>query len=150
MTLKALLLALCEMTGAAKGQALYARIVEAAPVILTESAGRVNALVVGAVIARESNFDPNALGRRGEVGLMQVKPDAAALLYCADLLPVLWEPWANVRCGVRLLTRALRRCTHLAFGLSHYNGQACKRSAYSEKVMALLPLRYWLLAQEST
>lgn len=118
---------------------------ELAPIIVQEShrAG-LDPVVTAAVITRESAWQRWALGKRGEVGLMQVKPDAAALQFCADLLDDLWEPARNIRCGLRLLRRAITTCVYLPHGLSRYNGQSCRRSHYSERIMVLLPLRYWL------
>lgn len=140
MTLKALTMALLEMTGAHQGSALYERVVEVAPIIMQEARDLVEPLVVGAIIARESMFNSSAVGSRGEIGLMQIKPDALAATVCRDLTLFLAEPWANIRCGVRILRRAARRCSGLIeHALSAYNGRSCGPSRYSRKVLALLP-----------
>lgn len=146
MTLRALVLAMLEMFGLHPTPAIRARVQAVAPIILAEAAAqRVDPWVVAAVAFRESGFDPTVTGARGELGVMQILPNGAALSVCPELLGRLRDPAANIRCGVRILAHSLRVCGHyLAFGLSRYNGLACRRSRYASKVLAVLPLRYQL------
>jgi len=139
MTLQALALALIEMTGAPRGTVTFKRIIEHAPVVLAEATrAMVNPIIVGAIIVKESMFDPDAIGAKGEVGLMQVKPDATALMVCQDLLDVLAEPWANIRCGIRILKSFQRRCQGLVeHGLSAYSGRKCGPSRYASEIIAM-------------
>jgi len=109
----------------------------------------IDPVVTAAIISRESAWNASALGKLGEIGLMQVKPDGDAARLCQELLDDLWTPATNLRCGLRLLRSAFQRCTYLPFALSRYNGSTCKRTAYSAKVMSLLPLPYWLLGTSS-
>ncbi len=55
--------------------------------------------LVAAVIAEESQFDPEAVSERGAVGLMQVRPIAAAQVGEAEFA----DPESNIRTGVRYL-----------------------------------------------
>jgi soluble lytic murein transglycosylase-like protein len=54
----------------------------------------------------ESGFDPRALGGVGEVGLMQIRPQTAAMLGYGGDAAGLFEPETNVRFGVAYLARA--------------------------------------------
>ena len=64
------------------------------------------AAIADAVARVESGFDPNAVGGVGEVGLMQVRPQTAAMLGYAGGVAGLFEPEVNVRYGVSYLARA--------------------------------------------
>jgi hypothetical protein len=62
--------------------------------------------VADAVVHVESAYDPNAVGAVGEIGLMQVRPETAALLGYAGTAAGLHEPTTNVHYGVRYLAEA--------------------------------------------
>lgn len=73
-----------------------------------ERATGVDALLVLAVIERESTYDPAARGRFGGRGLMQVKPHTAAAVADENELPYdgrdhLFDALANVRLGTHYL-----------------------------------------------
>lgn len=61
-----------------------------------------------AVIEIESNFNPNARGAAGEVGLMQVMPPTARLLGFSGSLEQLKDPETNIALGVTYLAQAYR------------------------------------------
>ncbi|MEM8540683.1 MAG: transglycosylase SLT domain-containing protein [Pseudomonadota bacterium] len=61
-----------------------------------------------AVIEIESNFNPNARGAAGEVGLMQVMPPTARLLGFSGSLEQLKDPETNISLGVAYLAEAYR------------------------------------------
>ena len=71
--------------------------------------------LVRAVIYRESGFNPNAAGKAGEVGLMQVLPRGSVADWCRiNRLPEpslrqLRRPEVNLEIGCFYLARALRR-----------------------------------------
>jgi soluble lytic murein transglycosylase-like protein len=97
----------------------------------------VDPLLLVAVIAVESRFNPIAQSDAGAVGLMQVIPgfhedkfDAAA----AD--PVL-DPHANIRLGARVLREYIARAGGETAGLQMYNGSGDDpTNAYANKVLA--------------
>ncbi len=62
--------------------------------------------IADAVIRVESSFNPHAVGGVGEVGLMQVRPETAAMLGFAGGVTDLFEPETNILYGVRYLARA--------------------------------------------
>ena len=103
--------------------------------VLILEAGRnyqVDPRLVSAVIWKESRYKPTALGKAGEIGLMQVG-EAAALDWAkanqvTDFKKQdLWSPKTNVLAGTWYLGRAIRRWQEknckdpLPFALSEYN-----------------------------
>ncbi|MBM4154602.1 MAG: lytic transglycosylase domain-containing protein [Lentisphaerae bacterium] len=83
-----------------------------------------------AIAWKESRFDPGALGKAGEVGLMQVTSVAAADWAAAEKRPKpsrheLLDPRTNVRAGAWYIGRAIRRWSErpdpLPFALAEYN-----------------------------
>jgi hypothetical protein len=120
---------------------------ELAHVVIAESrSAHQDAMIVAAVIAHESKFKQKAKGRKGEVGLMQIKPDGVAAFTCRDLLAGLWQIAFNIRCGIRVMLRARRVCGKDAPALEWlgiYNGvRKCVPSRYARSVLGLLQSRY--------
>lgn len=64
------------------------------------------AAMADAVVKVESGFNPYVVGGVGEVGLMQIRPETAAMLGYKDGLTGLFNPETNVRLGVAYLARA--------------------------------------------
>src|SRR5215207_3039540 len=64
------------------------------------------AALADAVTKVESGFNPNVVGGVGEVGLMQVRPQTAAMLGYTGDVTGLFDPETNVRFGVAYLARA--------------------------------------------
>lgn len=90
----------------------------------------VDPALVKAVVWRESWFDPRAVGRAGEIGLMQITEPAAREWAAAERLPVfahsrLFDPAQNTLCGTWYLRKLLRRYTAtdnpLPYALADYN-----------------------------
>jgi soluble lytic murein transglycosylase-like protein len=79
------------------------------PILEVEARERgVPAELVDAVAFAESGYDPSAIGRAGEVGVMQVMPSTAALLGFSGTRAQLADPETNIRYGVEYLAGALR------------------------------------------
>ncbi|MCP3466437.1 MULTISPECIES: transglycosylase SLT domain-containing protein [unclassified Bradyrhizobium] len=64
--------------------------------------------IAEAVVFVESRFDSTVIGRVGEIGLMQVKPETAALLGFKGTTVELARPEINIHYGVIYLARAWR------------------------------------------
>ena len=62
--------------------------------------------VADAVAGVESSYDPTAVGKVGEFGLMQVRPTTAAMLGHKGPATELLKPETNVRYGVAYLAKA--------------------------------------------
>ena len=63
------------------------------------SAAGIEPILVEAVIAAESAFDPNALSNKGAQGLMQLMPATAERFDVSDV----WDPRENIRGGAAYL-----------------------------------------------
>ncbi|MGE3388287.1 MAG: lytic transglycosylase domain-containing protein, partial [Bdellovibrionales bacterium] len=118
-----------------------------------------------AVITRESRFDPAAVGRHGEIGLMQLKPDTAK--WVADKAGIPWrgadqlrDPINNIRLGVAYFYQLRKRYDgHSLFYISAYNmgpkrlnqliGMEQKPSEYAGRVMNIYSAMYRQLVRES-
>lgn len=73
------------------------------------------------MIAQESGFDPGAIGRQGERGLMQIKPSTARA-YDAGITPeALHRPEVNLRFGLRHLKREVEYFGDPILGLMSYH-----------------------------
>lgn len=68
---------------------------------LTEACARyrIPEALARAILAAESNFDPEAISHAGAVGLMQLMPQTALMMYVDDIL----DPRENIHGGVRYL-----------------------------------------------
>ena len=94
-----------------------------------------------AVIFVESNYRPNARGRAGEVGLMQIKPATARMMGYSGTTKELYNPVVNIKYGMKYLAKAheLGGGTTCGTILKYNAGHAAKRmnpvsSAYCSKV----------------
>lgn len=89
-------------------------------VIGAAKAHNVDPALVHAVIAAESNYNPNAVSEKGAVGLMQLMPDTGRRygLRHAELT----EPQKNIRAGVQYLAELLALFEgDLRLALASYN-----------------------------
>ncbi|TBY76432.1 lytic transglycosylase domain-containing protein [Rhizobium leguminosarum] len=59
-----------------------------------------------AVIRIESNFNPNARGSHGEIGLMQIKPATARMMGYSGSAKGLFDPETNINYGMKYLAAA--------------------------------------------
>ncbi len=78
---------------------------------------QVQPALVKAVIRAESNFDSNAVSRKGAQGLMQLMPRTARAMGVSDPL----HPEDNVRGGARYLRHMLDRYGDLRLAVAAYN-----------------------------
>jgi hypothetical protein len=93
--------------------------------------------IAEAVVFVESSYDASLVGGVGEIGLMQVRPETAALLGFKGTTTELAKPEINIRYGVAYLSRAWR--------LAH--GDLCRalmkyRAGHGEEVMSPLSVTY--------
>ncbi len=79
---------------------------------------KMDAVLIRAVVAAESAWDPRAVSRKGAVGLMQLMPDRARQLGVSDP----FDPEQNLDAGVRHLRELLERYDgNLELALAAYN-----------------------------
>jgi soluble lytic murein transglycosylase-like protein len=93
--------------------------------------------IADAVAAIESGYDPGAIGAVGEIGLMQVRPETAAMLGFKGDLAELARPDVNIHYGVTYLSEAWRLA----------NGDLCRalmkyRAGHGEEIMSALSMNY--------
>ena len=62
--------------------------------------------LANAVVRIESNYRPNARGRAGEIGLMQIKPATARMMGYSGSAKGLYDPETNIRYGMKYLAKA--------------------------------------------
>lgn len=89
-------------------------------VIIADAARRhgIPTALIKAVIKAESDFDPQAVSRRGAMGLMQIMPANLDVLEVADP----FNPHQNIMGGVRYLREMLERFDQdLQLALAAYN-----------------------------
>src|SRR5262245_27126880 len=94
-----------------------------------------------AVIRVESNYHADALGRAGEIGLMQIKPDTARLMGYSGSEDGLYDPETNIKFGMKYLGIAHKLGGGTTCGtiLKYNAGHGAKRmnpvsAAYCSKV----------------
>jgi soluble lytic murein transglycosylase-like protein len=95
-------------------------------------------LLILAVIAIESRFNPIAESVAGAKGLMQIVPELhqEKLRVLGGARAVL-DPVANIHAGARILSEYIEREGNLEAGLQFYNGAAADLGArYAKKVLA--------------
>lgn len=93
--------------------------------------------VADAVAAIESGYDPSVIGSVGEIGLMQVRPETAAMLGFRGDTAELAKPEINIHYGVAYLAEAWRLA----------NGDLCRalmkyRAGHNEEQMSALSAAY--------
>ena len=102
--------------------------------------GRRNGLdpvLILAVIAVESRFNPFAASDQGALGLMQVVPRFHADKLAEFGAPSALPPHANIAIGTRILKESIRRGGGEVAGLQLYNGSADDETkAYSNRVQS--------------
>jgi soluble lytic murein transglycosylase len=90
----------------------------------------VDPALVKAVVWRESRFNPNARGSKGEIGLMQIMKGTAEDWAKAERAPFflhaqLFDPAKNTQAGAWYLSKLLRRYTQtdnpVLYALADYN-----------------------------
>ena len=98
-----------------------------------------------AVVQVESNYNPNARGAVGEVGLMQLRPRTARGIGYKGTMKKLHDPDTNLKYGMKYLGEAYRRggkttCgAILKYNAGHYAKRMNKTSArYCKKVKTIL------------
>lgn len=103
----------------------------------------IDPLLVVAIIAVESGFDPAQQSSQGAIGLMQVIPkwhlDKIDARVDGDPEPDhLFDPKINIAVGVEVLAEGLARYRQLERALQYYNGSLNDRERrYSKKVLSV-------------
>lgn len=98
-----------------------------------------------AVISVESNYRPDARGKAGEIGLMQIKPATARMMGYSGSAKGLFNPETNIKWGIKYLAKAheLSGGTTCGTILKYNAGHGAKRmnptsAAYCKKVQSRL------------
>ena len=93
-------------------------------------------VLILAVIAVESRFNPFAQSEQGALGLMQVVPRFHMDKIAALGVPSILVPDANIALGARILKDAIRRGGNEQAGLQLYNGAVDDETqAYANRVL---------------
>ncbi|MEP7084627.1 MAG: transglycosylase SLT domain-containing protein, partial [Betaproteobacteria bacterium] len=97
---------------------------------------RLDPLLVIAVIAIESRFNPVAQSDQGATGLMQVIPRFHADKFSAANGETVLDPRTNIKVGAQVLKEYIIRAGNESAGLQLYNGSSAATNTYAAKVMA--------------
>lgn len=79
-----------------------------------------------AIVRVESNYNPRARGRAGEIGLMQIKPQTARGVGFRGSAKALYDPKTNITYGMKYLAGAHKRAggdlcgTILRYNAGHF------------------------------
>jgi soluble lytic murein transglycosylase-like protein len=93
-------------------------------------------LLILAVIAVESRFNPFAASEQGALGLMQIVPRFHKDKLPEEGAPAMLEPEANIAVGTRILKDSIRRGGSDEAGLQLYNGAFDDETrAYANRVL---------------
>ena len=93
--------------------------------------------IADAVVYVESSYDPSVVGGVGEIGLMQVRPETAAMLGFRGSAEELTRPETNIHYGVIYLSKAWRLASgDLCRALMKY------RAGHGEEIMSPLSVEY--------
>ena len=94
-------------------------------------------VLVVAVMAVESRFNPIAQSESGAMGLMQVIPRFHPDKFSDDGKNSIFDPHVNIELGAKVLKEYIRRGGTEVAGLQLYNGSAGDPTySYADKVMA--------------
>ena len=110
----------------------------AAQVELAAAAARVDPYIVVALIERESSWHEGEVGKKGELGLMQLLPHSNATKGFEHHLSALLKAPVNIRVGVAWMAhkRYACHCVNPLIWLSAYKGLPCRPSTYSRAIVA--------------
>ncbi len=101
---------------------------------LVEKAAReheIDKALLRAVIAVESGYDPNAVSRKGAVGLMQLMPETAQRYGVTNL----YDPAQNIQGGARYLRDLMRKFNNdLTLTLAAYNAGETAITQYGYRI----------------
>ena len=111
------------ITPGAKRLALRFGVREELAAIIYEQArlAKVEPAMAFGLIEQESGFDPGAVGRQGERGLMQIKPSTARAYDKRVTATALHDPVLNLRLGLRHLKREVEFFGDRSLGLMSYH-----------------------------
>jgi soluble lytic murein transglycosylase-like protein len=93
--------------------------------------------IADAVVDIESNYNPSLIGGVGEIGLMQIRPETAAMLGFKGSTGELAKPETNIHYGVAYLSKAWRLA----------DGDLCRtlmkyRAGHGEEIMTPRSVNY--------
>jgi hypothetical protein len=103
----------------------------------------VDAWLLAAIALRESGGNPDAIGARGEIGLMQLHPQSRAGRLAAQLCAETPAhcPAIQIDGAARVLRASIDTCGSVDGALARYNSGACdseRGAAYARAVLARL------------
>lgn len=111
---------------------------------------KISSAMIASIIHQESHGDYAALGRDGEIGLMQIIPDTAHMMGFRGDPQELYNPSINIFTGVKYLRFQLDRYGNLLDMIAAYNAGSVKKKrdgayinlSYVANVASVLYPRY--------
>jgi len=89
---------------------------------------RISSAMIASIIHQESRGDYAALGRDGEIGLMQILPDTAHMMGFRGDPQELYNPSINIFTGVKYLRFQLNRYKNLLDMIAAYNAGSVRKT----------------------
>lgn len=92
--------------------------------------------LICATITQESGWQPDAISKKGAIGLMQILPSTGAWLAKLEGIDSfamidLFDPVINVKLGCRYLSMLIDRYEDVSLALAHYNGGSSQARYYA-------------------
>jgi soluble lytic murein transglycosylase-like protein len=100
--------------------------------LTVDAAGRFDPMVLAAMVVVESKCNPEAISRKGAIGLTQIMPFNVPPHEICRLL----EPEYSIKTGASIITDLTGR-HGLRRGLALYNGQGLEAERYADFVLAV-------------
>lgn len=104
--------------------------------------------IIASIISVESKFDPNAIGKDNEYGLMQIKLATARDMGFSGNSSLLFDPEINIKYGTKYLKYQLKRYSNIGYAIAAYNAGSAMFNEVGNFINQDYFCRVWNLYKE--